>query len=480
MAATVTPLAPSRYGGFTTMPLGGQWRAGSSGKVTTDTDPWSGATLTEIPLAGTDDLDDAFAAAERAQQAWAAQPPAGRAGVMRAAASVLEARRDEVTDWLIHETGAPVAAAELEWNLAREALLTAAALPYQVTGSIVPSDLPGRQTRVCRVPAGVIAAISPANFPLRLSSRTTAAALAAGNAVVLKPSSDTPVTGGLLIAKIFREAGLPAGLLSVVIASGAEVSEAITGHRVPRVISFAGSAAVGRILARQAGGKRLAGQPGTDGSLVVLEDADLARAADAAVFGSFAGQDQICMITRRITVHRKVYAEFTERLLTLAGCLRAGDPAAADTDIGPVGNARRLTAIRDAVERTRAEGARQLLGGEPDGPARLLLPPHVLLARDNVASTREELAGPVITIVQARDERDALRIANETGYGRSSAVFTRDIERGTRVALGLNAAMTHVNDAPVNGDATDDPGGHRAIGDLTAEHRVNVPLGPGS
>ncbi|MGH3203259.1 MAG: aldehyde dehydrogenase family protein, partial [Streptosporangiaceae bacterium] len=356
----------------------------------------------------------------------------------------------------------------------------AAALPYQVTGRIVPSDLAGRQTRVCRVPAGVIAVISPASLPLRLSSRTTAAALAAGNAVVLKPSSDTPVTGGLLIAKIFREAGLPEELLSVVIASGAEVSEAISGHRVPHVISFAGSAAVGRILARQAGGKRLVGQPGTDGSLVVLEDADLARAADAAVFGSFAGQDQICMITRRITVHRKVYTEFTERLLTLAGCLRAGDPAAADTDIGPVGTARRLTAIRDAVDRARAEGARQVLGGEPDGPARLLLPAHVLLARDNVASTREELAGPVITIVRARDERDALRIANETGYGRSSAIFTRDIERGTRVALGLNAAMTYVNDAAVNGDVIDDPGGRRAIGDLTAEHWVNVPLSAGS
>jgi aldehyde dehydrogenase (NAD+) len=175
-----------------------------------------------------------------------------------------------------------------------------------------------------------------------------------------------------------------------------------------------------------------------------------------------------------------VYAEFTERLLTLAGCLRAGDPAAADTDVGPVGNARRLTAIRDAVERARAEGARQVLGGEPDGPARLLLPPQVLLAQDNVASTREELTGPVITIVRARDERDALRIANETGYGRSNAVFTRDIERGTRVALGLNAAMTHVNDAPVNGDTTDDPGGRRAIGELTTEHWVNVPLGAGS
>jgi aldehyde dehydrogenase (NAD+) len=193
------------------------------------------------------------------------------------------------------------------------------------------------------------------------------------------------------------------------------------------------------------------------------------------VFGSFAGRNQVCMITHRITVHRKVYSEYADRLLTLAGCLQAGDPAAADTDIGPVGSARRLTAIRDAVERARGEGARQVLGGEPDGPARLLLPPHVLLARENVASTREELAGPLITIVRARDEGDALRIANETGYGRSSAVFTRDIERGTRVALGLNAAMTHVNDAPVNGDATDDPGGGQAIDDLTAERRVSVP-----
>jgi aldehyde dehydrogenase (NAD+) len=153
MAATVTPIAPSRYNGFTTMPLGGQWRAGSSGKIATDTDPWSGATLTEISMAGADDLDDAFTAAERAQQAWAAQPPTSRAALMQAAASVLEARRDEVTDWLIRETGAPVAAAKLEWNLTREALLTAAAVPYQVAGSIVPADLPGRQTRVCRVPA---------------------------------------------------------------------------------------------------------------------------------------------------------------------------------------------------------------------------------------------------------------------------------------------------------------------------------------
>jgi aldehyde dehydrogenase (NAD+) len=475
MAATVTPVAPFRYDGFTTMPLGRRWRPGSSGKIATDTDPWSGAILTEIPLAGPDDLDDAFTEAERARHAWAAQPPACRAEVMRAAAMVLEARRDEITDWLIHETGTPVAAAGLEWNRARQAMLAAAALPHQVTGRILPSDLPGRQIRVGRGPAGVVAVISPASLPLVLSSRATAAALAVGNAVVLKPSGDTPVTGGLLLAKVFREAGLPDGLLSVVVAAGSEVGEAITGHRVPGVISFAGSAAVGRVLARQAGAKRLVGRLGTDGSLVVLEDADLAKAADAAVFGSFAGQDQICIITHRITVHRKVYDEFTERLLTLAGCLRSGDPAAANTDVGPVGNARRLTAIRDAADRARAEGARQVLGGEPGGPARLLLPPHVLLARDNVASTRQELVGPVITIVRARDERDAIRIVNETGYARSSAVFSRDVERGARVALALSAAITHVNDATVNGDTAGDPGGRGVIGDLTAERWVSVP-----
>jgi aldehyde dehydrogenase (NAD+) len=259
-----------------------------------------------------------------------------------------------------------------------------------------------------------------------------------------------------------------------VIGSGDEIGQAIAAHPVPRVISFAGSATVGTALARQAGGKRFAGGPGENGPFVVLDDADLDRAVDAAVFGTFARQDQICMMAGRLVVDRKVYHDFTERFLTVVGCLRAGDPAAADTDIGPVISPRQMSVIQDQLERARGEGARQALGGEPGGPAGLLLPPHVLLA-GRQADAGGVIAGPVATVIRARDERDALRIANEAGPGRSGAVFTADIERGTRFALGLDAAMTHVNDSPANDDAATDLDGQHAVDLFTAECWVSVP-----
>jgi aldehyde dehydrogenase (NAD+) len=472
--------APRRYEGFGTMPLAGRWRPGRSGKVAKDTDPWSGQTLAEIPMAHACDLDEALIAAERAQREWAARSPAQRAEVMLAAAAVMDARKAEITGWLIHETGGPAARAELEWSLVRAVMLEAASVPHHMTGSIMPSDIPGKEGRVYRVPAGVVAVISPWNFPMQLSNRSAALALAAGNAVVLKPASDTPVAGGLLLAKIYEEAGLPPGLLSVLVGSGGDLGDAIAEHPIPRVISFAGSTAVGEALTRRAGVKRLALELGGNGPLVVLEDADLGLAADAAVFGSFFRQGQICMIANRLVVHRKVYQDFTDRFLATVRCLRAGDPAAEDTDVGPVINASQLSTIQDQMDRARAGGARQVLGGEPGGPTGLLLPPHVLVAGKDVATSREEVFGPVITIIRARDEDDAIRIANETCCGLSSAVFTRDLERGVRFALQVDTGMTHVNDSPVNDDANTRAsgiggfGGRWATDEFTTEHWVSV------
>ena len=196
-------------------------------------------------MADTADLDEALAAAAEAQREWAAALPAHRAEVMLAAAAVLTARRAEVTGWLIRETGGTAAQAELEWSLVRSVTLEASSVPYQVTGDIVPSDVRGQETRVYRGPAGVVAVISPWHFGMHVSNRAVAPALAAGNAVVLKPASDTPVTGGLLLARIYEEAGLPPGLLSVLVGAGAVIGDAIAAHPVPDVISFAGSAAVG-------------------------------------------------------------------------------------------------------------------------------------------------------------------------------------------------------------------------------------------
>jgi aldehyde dehydrogenase (NAD+) len=458
------------------MPLAGVWRPGSSGKIAADTDPWSGDTLAEIPLASTDDLEDAMAAAQRVQPDWAGQPPGDRAEVMLAAAEVVRARWAEITGWLIHETGAPAPRADLEWSLVRSAMLEAASVPHQVTGTIMPSDVPGKESRLYRQPAGVVAVISPWVFPMQQAIRSVAPALAAGNAVVLKPASDTPVTGGLLLAKVFEEAGLPPGLLSVLIGGGSDIGEAIARHPVPRVLSFTGSVAAGEGVTRAAGVKRLALELGGNGPLVVLDDADLGRAVDAAVFGSFFRHGQICMIANRIIVDRKVHGEFTERLAAAVGCLQAGDPAAEDTDIGPVINARQLGSILGQLEQARAAGARQVLGGEPGGPTGLLLPPHVLLAAAG-GEAAGETSGPVVTVLRARDAQDALRIANGTEWGQSSAVFTQDTERGVRFALQVRAGMTHVNDSPVNDESGAAPPGHgvgRFVDSFTTEHQVSV------
>jgi aldehyde dehydrogenase (NAD+) len=479
MATSGERVAPARYDEFATMPLGGRWRAGSSGRIAVDTDPWSGEVLAEIPLADTGDLDLAFAVARKAQRWWAEQSPAYRAEIMLSAAAVVQGRRAEIVDWLIHETGSTLARAELEWDLVRSVLLEAASVPHHVAGSIVPSDAPGRESRVYREPAGVVAVISSWEFPMHRSGRCVAAALAAGNAVVLKPASETPVTGGLLLARVLEEAGLPDGLLSVVIGAGAEIGGAIAGHPVPGVVSFSGSASVGERLARTAGGegaggceggegargfKRLALEFGSHGPFVVLDDADVERAADAAVFGSFFRHGQICMIANRLVVDRRVYDEFTERLVAEVRSLRAGDPAAADTDIGPLLSAGQLSTVQDMLKRVRDEGARQVLGGEPRGPTGLLLPPYVLLARGDVTTAREAVFGPVITVIRARSADDALKIANQAEYGRSGAVFTRDTERGAQFAVRMAAGMTHVNDSPSNDDTNAAIGGAWASG----------------
>jgi aldehyde dehydrogenase (NAD+) len=331
----------------------------------------------------------------------------------------------------------------------------------------------------------VVGVISPWNFPMYLSYRSVAPALAVGNAVVLKPAEDTPVTGGLLLARILEEAGLPPGVLSVVVGIGTEVGDAMVEHEVPRVISFTGSTRVGLGITRKAGVKRLALELGGNGPFVVLDDADLERAVEAAVFSNYWHQGQICMATNRVIVVASVHDEFVQRFLSAAGELVTGDPSLPGTQVGPVINDKQLAGVREKVARSVDAGARLLLGGEPAGPTGRVLPPHVLVGSNQVATAAEEVFGPVATIIRADDERDALRIANDTTYGLSSAVFTADTERGIAFALQVEAGMTHVNDATVHDDVHVAFGGEKQSGlgrfggdwvleDFTTQHWVSV------
>ncbi len=480
--------APEPYDGFDSLYVGGVWRAGGTGRTADDVDPWSGLSVASTPLASLADVTEALDSAAAAQREWAATSPGERAVVFRAAAAIVEARKDEIVDWLVHEVGSTVGKATGEWETTRGGMYAAADMAYRVDGQILPSDVPGKENRVYRTPVGVVAVISPWNFPLYLSNRSVAPALALGNAVVLKPSEDSPITGGLLLAKIFEEARLPAGVLHVITHSrvdAALIGDAITTSPVPRFISFTGSTKVGQAITAKAGIKRLGLELGGNAPIVVLGDADIAQAVDGAVISAFAHQGQVCMSGNRLIVEAPVYDEFVARFTETVRGLPAGDPASPATFIGPLINHRQLDGVLDKLDRARRSGAKQVLGGEPAGPAGLLLPPHIILGDPDTPTAREEVFGPVITIIRAEDEADALRLANDTDYGLASAVFTTDLDRGARFAQQIQAGMTHVNDSTMQGEEHTPFGGEKNSGigrfggewiieELTTVHWVSI------
>jgi aldehyde dehydrogenase (NAD+) len=485
--------SPARYSQFGKLYIDGKWRLGRSGKTLKDTNPYNGETLAEIALANLDDLDEAYQRAAKAQPAWAETGPAVRSAVLLRVAAIMEARRQELAEWIIREAGGTQFKAQIEVSACIEQAREAASFPTRVEGRIFHSNFPGKECRVYRGPVGVIGVISPWNFPLILAQRSVAPALALGNAVVLKPASDTPISGALLLAKVFDEAGLPAGLLNVVVGAGSEIGDAFVLHLIPRVISFTGSTAVGRRVAECASKskiiKRTALELGGNAPCVVLADADIGQAVKGAVFGKFIHQGQVCMSTNRVIVDAKIYDEFTSQYVERVRQLKAGDPMDPATVIGPIINRAQLERLCLVIQGSKAEGARQILGGSPSG---LLLPAHVFSeVKSDMSIAKEELFGPVAPLIKASGEEDALRIANDTEYGLSSAVFTRDLERGVTFARKLQTGMTHVNDSsfydeanlPFGGEKNSGIGrfnGHWVIDEFTTDHLITVQHVPAS
>jgi aldehyde dehydrogenase (NAD+) len=485
MTVTTELNQTSRYAPFDSMPIAGEWRAGHGAATISDLDPWSGGTLAEIPAADGSDLDAAFSAAGSAQPAWSSLPPSERASVMSRAAQIMTDRRDEIIDWLIHEVGGSVTKSTTEWIVVRADFLQAARLPYQVEGRILGSDIPGKEHRIYRQPVGVVLLISPWNWPLHLTTRSLAPALAVGNGVVIKPATDTPVTGGLLLARILEEAGLPPGVLNVVVGRGADIGDAAVEHPVPRVISFTGSTAVGLGITRKAGVKRLCLELGGNGPLVVLDDADLDLAAEAAVYSSFFFQGQICMITNRVIVDASVHDEFVdafvERVRALRWAIRPTHQPRSARSSTPSSSPRCRT--RSPAHVPPAPGCCSAVRRRARSGASSRR--TCCLAARICPRAREEVFGPVITILKADGEERALTLANDAEYGLTSSVFTRDVERGARFAQRIETGMGYGNDSSVN----DEPhvafggekqsgygrfGGQWALEEFTTDHLVSV------
>tara|TARA_B100000700_G_C15005901_1_gene838497 strand:- start:318 stop:1796 length:1479 start_codon:yes stop_codon:yes gene_type:complete len=465
--------------------INGNWSIGCSERRLDDRNPYNNEQLLDMQLGSSKDLDEAYKGSKQAQQLWAKVAPAERVALVNALASVMESRSDEIIDWLIRESGSTRGKATFECfhtiNMVRES----ATLPFQVEGKVLTSYKPGKQSFVFREPLGVIGVISPWNFPLYLSMRSVVPAIALGNTVVLKPASDTAITGGLLIAHLFEEAGFPPGVLNVIVGAGSEIGDAFVEHSVPSLISFTGSTDIGRSVGRIAVGgnyiKRVALELGGNAPLVVLDDADIEAAAHAAVVGRFLHQGQVCMSVNRVIVDQKIYSDFAALVVERVQQLSVGDPNLAETVIGPIVSQSQLTGLLNKITRANRDGLECLHSGSASG---LVLPPHVY---GRVAPHHElaydETFGPIMPLIISQNEEHALELANSSEFGLASAVFTQNMDRGLRFASGIVAGITHINDitiddqpnAPFGGEKNSGLGrfnGSYAIDEFTRAHWV--------
>lgn len=448
------------------MYIGGAWTAAANGATFSDQNPASGAPWATVADASRADARRAIEAARDAFPAWSRLAPSARAGYLLKAADILERRQKEIASIRVEEGGAWIGFAMFETGYTPGIYRAAAALCYQALGEVMPSNH-GKLSLVVREPLGVVSAISPWNAPLLLSSRGIAVALALGNTVVLKPSEETPVAGGVVLAQALEEAGVPAGVFNLVTCSRehvAEVGAELIEHPAVRCISFTGSTAVGKQIGARAGGllKRACLELGGKDALIILDDADMERALGSASFGSFMHQGQICMSVEKIVLHRKIASEFTERFVALTKSLKSGDPKEPGNVIGPIINQKQLDKIAAQVDDAVKKGARLLAGGTHHG---LYYDATVLAdVRPDMSVYREETFGPVAPLVTVRDDDEAVAVANDTEYGLSAGIITRDEQRGLAIARRLQTGIAHINCSSVNDEPWIPFGGVKASG----------------
>ena len=439
----------------------GNW-VPASGPLQSIIEPATGERLMRCATADTADIAKASRDAALAQPAWAALGPRQRAAIFRKAADVAEQSFDELALYVARETGAALFKGQHEVREAIVLLHQAAGLLSQAHGVVLPSEA-GRLSFARRQPHGVVGVISPFNFPLVLSMRSVAPALAAGNAVVLKPDPQTPVSGGFLIARLFEAAGLPKGLLQV-LPGAADAGEALCRDPNVRMIAFTGSTGAGRKVAEVAGRnlKKVALELGGKNPLIILEDADLDLAARNAAWGAWLHQGQICMATGLILAHESIAAELTRKLVEKAQAMTTGNAAREEAAMGPLINQRQLQRVHDIVSDSVRAGARLEAGGDHD---RLFYQATVLSGvKPGMRAFDEEVFGPVATVVSFATDDEAIELANRTEYGLAAAIISPSVGRAMAIGERLQCGMLHINDQTVADECVNPFGGRGASG----------------
>ncbi|MEX0732124.1 MAG: benzaldehyde dehydrogenase [Aquisalimonadaceae bacterium] len=422
------------------------WVNGGGADITA-TDKATGKALGTLGGASPGDVENAAGIARKAQQAWVGLPLEERAAVFRRAVGLLERHHEELAEWIMRETGGIRPKAEMELKRTAGILHESAAMLLDYPGVVLPTD-PGRISYARRMPHGVVGVIAPFNVPLVLAIRAVAPALATGNAVLLKPDPQTAVAGGVLIARLFEEAGLPSGLLHL-LPGGADVGEALCTDPNIAMIAFTGSTATGRRIGELAGRhlKKVSLELGGNNALIVLDDADLDLAASNAAFGAWNHQGQICMTTGRILAHAGIADALVERLVEKAGKLPVGDPMSGKVALGPLINARQLAHVDGLVRDSVAAGARLAAGG---GYEHLFFQPTVLDGvSPGVRAFDEEIFGPVASVTRFETDDEAVALANRGDYGLSAGIISRNVARALDLGGRLNVGLLQVNDQTI-------------------------------
>ena len=447
--------------------VAGEWRPSASGRTYEKRGPWRPSeVIGEFPASGEGDVNAAVEAAAAAFPEWSRRPAAQRAAVLMGAAEAIERRVDQMAQDMTLEMGKPLREARMESSRGAAILRFFAGEAWRPKGELFEQSGTGSSVYTVRRPLGVVGLITPWNFPAAIPLWKSAPALIFGNTVVMKLAQEAPLTG-LHIAACFEEAGIPAGVFNIVIGRGSEVGTPLVNHPQVKAISFTGSVPVGRQVREEATalGKRVQLELGGQNPLIVMADADLGRAVEAAYAGAFWSAGQKCTATRRIYVQDPVYDEFRARLLGRIQSGVVGDPADPATEVGPLVNEKQLDEVLAGIERGKAEGGTVLAGGDRlDDEACLLAPTLFEGVADDAFLSCEEVFGPVTSLYRFADLDEALRRANAVEFGLSAGIFTSDLASTQRFVNELEAGVLHVNSQTPGADVHVPFGGIKGSG----------------
>ena len=446
------------------MYIDGRWRTGTG--TFADLNPSDNSVWATIPDGGRSETRAAIEAAQEAFYEWAEMPFNHRANHLLKVAEIWESRIPDFVAAMQSEGGGWVGKGKFEGGYVAEVFRAAAAMTYGAIGEVLPSEH-GKFSTAVRYPMGVVAVISPWNFPGILSSRGFAFPLAAGNTIVLKPSEDTPYCGGLFFAEVMEEAGIPKGVFNVITCSRENVvnmGDELIENPLVKGVSFTGSTQVGRSIAAKCGAylKKCCVELGGKDSLIVRADADMERATQAANFGSFMHQGQICMSVEKVLVQRSIFNEFLEKFVARAARLKVGNTADPENVIGPLINDRQVDRVKSQLEDAIAKGAKVELGGKIEG--RFVYPTILTGVTPAMLVYQDETFGPVVPVIPFETDEEAISIANDTEYGLSSGIITADEEKALQMARQLETGMCHVNCSSVNDEPNVPFGGTKASG----------------